>query len=109
MFLVFFSRNHPLRVLAAVVNVYGAILLFHVAWRALPATWRKQAAVEHPTELPRINLAVILTILGLIALGGGGNTERLLYWGLPFLVLGLAPEIDEITRAPRGGPPFAAS
>ena len=31
--------------------------------------------------------------------GGGGNSERFLYWGLPLVVLWIAPRVDQLVSS----------
>jgi hypothetical protein len=94
--------HSPTSVLAALVNVYGAALLFYIAWRTMTFGARKARLPGHPLGIGRANIAVIMAAIGVVALGGGTNTERLLYWGVPALVVYLGPHIDHIVRQRRG-------
>lgn len=84
--------------LASGVNVYGPAAFFWLAWRALPSEKRALTAPDAALGVSTRTLALGFTALVAIAAGGGGNTERFLYWGLPLAVLWLAPRVDAVVR-----------
>jgi hypothetical protein len=74
-----------LPVAVAVISVYGAFLLLAIGRRV------------DGDEVHRVSGALVV-LTTVVALGGGNNPERFLYWGIPFLAVWALPYLEESFR-----------